>query len=70
MNLRSEIRGSWNVPCTNPLQLKWTLPSLCVQCVVAPIIMERREAPILFLDSCTLAYTYPVVSYYKNIIVF
>ena len=35
-------------------------------CVVAPVIMERREAPILLLGSCNLAYTYPVVSCYEK----
>ena len=35
-------------------------------CVVAPVIMERREAPILLLGSCNLAYTYRVVSCYEK----
>ena len=43
------------------------IASLC--CVVAPMIMERRETPVLFLGSGNLVYTYPVVSYYENVIV-
>ena len=34
--------------------------------VVAPMIMERRDIPILILVSRNLAYTYPVVSYYEK----
>ena len=41
---------------------------VCVQCVVAPVIKERRQTPILLLGSGNLAYTYPVVSY-KNVVV-
>ena len=38
-------------------------------CVAAPMIMERRETPMLLLGSGNLAYTYPVVSYYQNVFI-
>ena len=39
---------------------------VCVKCVVAPVIMERKQTPILLLGSNNLAYAYPVVSYYEK----
>ena len=48
---------SWNT-----LQV-CTLRSSFTQCVGVPVIMERRDIPVLLLSSGNLAYTYHVVSY-------